>query len=137
MKATETMTLDRVRALLDGEVLTEPVALGSVNVSMACGADLMSDVLAFIKAEALLLTGLTNAQVVRTAGVADVRAIVFVRSKRPDETVIALANEVKMPMLRTSLPMFEACGRLYSAGLPGCTHETLGTGHNSELHQGV
>ena len=89
-------------------------------VSVAGGADLMSDVLAFIEPGALLLTGLTNAQTVRTAEVADVKAVVYVRRKSPDAEAVALAHETRLPLLRSPLTMYEACGRLYGAGLPGC-----------------
>ena len=87
---------------------------------MACGADLMSDVLAFTHAGTLLLTGLTNPQVVRTAEMAGIRAIIFVRGKRPPRETIALAEEKGIPLLATRYTLYEACGRLYNAGLPGC-----------------
>ena len=79
----------------------------------------MSDVLAFIKPNALLLTGLTNVQSVRTAEIAEVRAIVYVRGKLPDKDAIDLAKEKGIVMLWTNLPMYESCGRLYQHGLPG------------------
>jgi hypothetical protein len=79
----------------------------------------MSDVLAFIKPASILLTGLANAQVVRTAVVADIRAIVYVRNKQPDPKAVELAREGGIPLLTTPLLMFEACGRLYARGLKG------------------
>ncbi|MDH3683958.1 MAG: hypothetical protein OEV40_28890, partial [Acidimicrobiia bacterium] len=93
----------------------------SVVVEKACGADLMSDVLAHIEPGALLLSGLTNPQVVRTAEMAGVQAICFVRGKKPPQDTIALAASNGIPLLRTNLPMFESCGRLYGEGLPGCS----------------
>jgi len=87
---------------------------------MACGADLMSDVLAFTHAGTLLLTGLTNPQVVRTAEMAGINAIVFVRGKVPPAETIALAKEKDIPLMATRYTMYETCGRLYEAGLPGC-----------------
>jgi len=90
-----------------------------MEIDVGCGADLMSDVLAFIKPNALMLTGLANAQVVRTADIADVRAIVFVRGKKPDKDTIALAKEKGIPLLSTKLLMYESCGRLYAGGLRG------------------
>ena len=87
------------------------------------GSDLMSDVLAFIEPDAMLLTGLTDAQSVRTARIADVAAVVYVRGKPPSEDGVALAREGKLPLLLTPLTMYEACGRLYSAGLRGCRLE--------------
>ena len=88
---------------------------------MACGADLMSDVLAFTKSDSLLLTGLTNPQVIRTAEIAEIKAVCFVRGKRPQAETVALAQEKGIPLLCASLPMYESCGRLYGSGLPGCS----------------
>ncbi|MGI6566165.1 MAG: hypothetical protein ACOX3I_02355 [Limnochordia bacterium] len=90
-------------------------------VMSVCGADLMSDVLAFTKAKTLLLTGLTSIQVVRTAGVVDLAGIVFVRGKRPAAEVIELAKEEDLPLLVTDFPLYEACGKLYCLGLKGCS----------------
>lgn len=87
---------------------------------MACGADLMSDVLAFTHAGTLLLTGLTNPQVVRTAEMAGIKAIVFVRGKHPPRETLVLAEDKGIPLLATRYTLYEACGRLYSAGLPSC-----------------
>ena len=106
------------------EVLGATVVVGAEQpdreIRMACGSDLMSDVLSFIKPDALLLTGLTNAQVVRTAEVAEIVSICFVRGKQPQEETIELATEKAIPLLTTRFPMFESCGRLYEAGLRGC-----------------
>jgi len=82
------------------------------------GADLMSDVLASIQPEAVLLTGLCNPQVVRTAHMADVAAIVLVRGKYPPQETIDLAMQEKIPLISSPLGMYELCGRLYRAGLP-------------------
>lgn len=112
------MKLETVRDVLNCRVITGNDQLG-IEVEVGCGADLMSDVLAFIKPNALLLTGLTNVQSVRTADVAEVRAIVYVRGKLPDKEASALATEKGIVLLGTNLPMFEACGRLYAGGLPG------------------
>lgn len=81
------------------------------------GADLMSDVLASVQPEAVLVTGLCNPQVVRTAQLADVAAIVLVRGKRPPAETIRLANEENVPLISTPYGMFEVCGRLHDAGL--------------------
>lgn len=91
-----------------------------MDVSMACGADLMSDVLAFTHAGTLLLTGLTNPQVVRTAEMAGISAIVFVRGKTPPPETISLAEGMGIPLIATRYTLYEACGRLYQAGIPGC-----------------
>ncbi len=118
-----TMTLEQVRDILDCQVIAGEGKLGT-TVRAGCGSDLMSDVLAFIKSETLLLTGLCNAQAVRTADLTDIVAIVFVRGKRPDGACIRLAREKGIPLLCTSLLMFEACGRLYAMGLPGVSETT-------------
>lgn len=114
------MTLAQVRDVLEAELLVGENSL-DMEFKMACGADLMSDVLAFTKVDSLLLTGLTNSQVIRTAEIAEVRAICFVRGKRPQPDTLALAKDKNVPLLCTSLPMFESCGRLYDCGLAGCS----------------
>lgn len=114
------MNLEQIVTILDGDFLTRQNH-GQRDVQTGCGCDLMSDVLAFIKQDSLLLTGLTNAQVIRTAEMADIQAICFVRGKKPSQQVIALAEEKDIALLATSLPLFEACGRLYRGGLPGCS----------------
>lgn len=121
------MKLEDVKNILQAQVIVAPADL-QIEVKMACGCDLMSDVLAFTKEESLLLTGLTNLQVVRTAEVANIKALVFVRGKEPDRETIALAMEKKIPLLLTDLPMYEACGRLYLHGLPGCSEAEEGCG---------
>ncbi len=111
------MKLEEVRDILETEVLCGDDCLGK-EIEMAYGSDLMSDVLTFVKSGSLLLTGLTNAQVVRTAEMAEIGAICFVSNKRPQEETIILANEKKIPLLATKLFMYECCGRLYKKGLP-------------------
>lgn len=111
------MRLEEVVKLIYGQVVTDDVNL-SAEVEGGCGADLMSDVLASVQPQAVLLTGLCNPQVVRTAQMADVAAIVFVRGKMPSQDVVDLANEEKIPLITTPYGMFELCGRLYKAGLP-------------------
>jgi predicted transcriptional regulator len=90
----------------------------SREIKGGCGADLMSDVLAYIQPEAVLLTGLCNPQVVRTSQMADVAAIVLVRGKNPPQETIDLANAEGIPLITSPYGMFELCGRLYQAGLP-------------------
>jgi len=87
------------------------------EVSSACGSDMMSDVLAYVKHQAVLLTGLVNPQVIRTAEMMDMRCIVFVRNKVPSEEMLSLAKEANIVVLSTDKRMFEACGILYSGGL--------------------
>lgn len=114
------MLLKDIRAELEAEVLVGEDDL-DLEVTMACASDLLSDVLAFTKSESLLLTGLTNPQVMRTVEVAEIKAVCFVRGKRPSPETIELAKEKNIPVLCTSLPMYESCGRLYGRGLAGCS----------------
>ncbi len=89
------------------------------EIRSGCGSDLMSDVLAFSKEKVLLLTGLVNPQVVRTAEMMDIKAILFVRGKKPTTEMLELAEEMGIMILTTEDPMYIACGKLYSNGL-GC-----------------
>jgi predicted transcriptional regulator len=113
------MKLGQVLEVIEGKVLSKDVDL-DMEVKMGCGADLMSDVLAFTHEGTLLMSGLTNPQVVRTAEMADIKAIVFVRGKIPPAETIALAEEKDIPLLASKYTMFETCGRVFAAGLPGC-----------------
>lgn len=117
------MKLSKLIQLIHGTSLTDQ-DLADNEVAGAMGADLMSDVLASIQPEAALLTGLCNPQVVRTAQIADIRAIIFVRGKNPASETIKLANEERIPLITTSLGLFEACGILYNAGLKSLENET-------------
>ena len=112
------MRVSDIMEALDGEVCFGEDKLNEVCLT-ACGCDLMSDALAFSKARMCLLTGLTNTQVVRTAEMLDVVAIVFVRGKQPSAEILALAEETGIAILRTDHTLYEACGILYSCGLPG------------------
>lgn len=89
------------------------------EVHSACGSDMMSDVLAFVKDQAVLLTGLVNLQVVRTAEMMDMRCIVFVRGKKPTPDIISLAEDSGIAVLATEERMYQACGKLYANGLVG------------------
>lgn len=113
------MKLREVLEVIGGKVIT-PNADLDMEVSMGCGADLMSDVLALSHEGTILLTGLTNPQVVRTADMADIKAIVFVRGKLPPPETSALAEEKGIPLLASRYTLYETCGRLYRAGLPSC-----------------
>lgn len=115
------MNLRKIQQLVGAEVLWGEEILDRIAPHYACGSDLMSDVLAFTKEKTLLLTGLTNSQVVRTAEMIDLSGIIFVRGKRPSQEVIAMGRERSFPLLLTKLPLYEACGVLYSAGLEGCS----------------
>jgi predicted transcriptional regulator len=110
------MKVQEMVEIVSGTVLTPHVSLNR-EIKGGCGADLMSDVLASIKPDAVLLTGLCNIQVVRTAQMADVRAIVFVRGKMPQPETIELAAQENIPLITSPFGTFELCGRLYRAGL--------------------
>jgi hypothetical protein len=103
-------------SLSNGKVHTPNINLDR-DVKGGCGADLMSDVLATIQPDAVLLTGLCNPQVIRTAQMADVAAIVIVRGKNIPLETINLAIKENIPLISTPFGMFELCGRLYQAGL--------------------
>lgn len=110
------MKLKEVKEILSAQVLCGDGKL-ETEVFAACGCDLMSDVLAFVKDQALLLTGLMNSQVVRTAEMMDMKAIVFVRGKKPSDEILSLAAESGIVVLSTELPLYLSCGKLYSSGL--------------------
>ncbi len=114
------MNLKQISEILEAEVLVGEEEL-NLEIIMVCGADLLSDVLAFTKPGSLLLTGLTHPQVIYTAEIAEIKAVCFVRGKRPPEETIELAKKRNIPLLCTSLRMYESCGRLYSHDLPGCS----------------
>lgn len=105
------MTLKEAVTLIDGDLLTAENGL-NIEFSNVFASDLMSDVLAFIEAGSLLLTGLVNAHVVRTASLADVAAVIFVQGKRPAAEIVAEARRNNLPLASTALAMFEACQRL-------------------------
>jgi predicted transcriptional regulator len=111
------MKLNEIIELVDGTVLNPEVDL-NIKIRGGCGADLMSDVLASSQPKAVLLTGLTNPQVVRTAQIAEFRAIIFVRGKQPQIETLAIATQENMPLITSPFGMFELCGRLHRAGLP-------------------
>ena len=112
------MTVKDVMDVLGARVLTGEEYLDR-EVRSACGSDMMSDVLAFSKDHSILLTGLCNPQVIRTAEMLDIVCVIFVRGKKPDETILEMAKERNLVILETGHRMFSACGLLYEAGLHG------------------
>ena len=112
------MYLREVRDILSATVLSGEESL-ELEVHSACGSDFMSDVLAYVKDRALLLTGLVNPQVVRTADMMDMKCIVFVRGKVPDQSILALAQDRGIVVMTTQLRMYTACGLLFTRGLVG------------------
>ena len=113
------MRLDTVSEILEASLLTGQGQLAS-EVQFGCASDLMSDVLAFSLPDVLLLTGLTTVQVIYTAEMAALKAVCFVRGKKPPAAALALAEARGIVVLSSGLPMFECCGRLYAQGLRGC-----------------
>jgi len=112
------MKISEIKNILDAEILVGEDQLDK-KVVAAGGADLMADVLSAVAQEAVLLTGLTTEQVLRTAKVAGVVVVVFVRDKKPDRPVIELARTYNLPVLLTRYSLFVASGRLYMNGLRG------------------
>jgi len=108
--------LHDVKRILDAEVINGEDLLDT-EVTCGFGCDLISDSLSFSRPECLLLTGLTNVQIIRVADIIEARAIVFVRGKRPGSDIVLLAQEKKLPLLVTRRFLFECCGLLYLQGL--------------------
>jgi len=112
------MKLQEIKGILQCDLLTGDPDL-SLEVENVVASDGMSEILAFLCPGALMITGLTNIQSVRTADVADVLAIVYIRGKRPNEKTIEFAKEKGIPVLATELGMFDVCGILREHGLKG------------------
>lgn len=112
------MKISDIKTLLDADVICGEEYLDR-DVYSACGSDMMSDVLAYVKDQAVLLTGLVNSQVIRTAEMMDMICIVFVRSKKPTDDMIELARESGVVLMSSKKRMYEACGLLYAGGLRG------------------
>jgi hypothetical protein len=110
------MTISEAINVLEGQIYCGEDDV-SLEVVSACGSDLMSDVMAFVKDRVLLLTGLVNPQVIRTAELLDIHCIIFVRGKSPSMDMIDMAKESNIILGGTKFPMFIACGKLYEAGL--------------------
>ena len=112
------MKISTLKELLDAEILCGEEFLDK-DVHSACGSDMMSDVLAYVKDQAVLMTGLVNLQVIRPAEMMDMICIVFVRSKRPTPEMVEAAKESGIALLATKMRMYDACGTLYTNGLTG------------------
>ena len=119
------MILSEIKAVLNASVLSgeTDAELSKKEINTAFGSDLMSDVLAFVKDQSLLLTGLINSQVIRTAEMMDIAAVCFVRGKVPTEDVVELAKEKGITLLATSLTLYTASGKLYAAGIRGNSND--------------
>lgn len=110
------MNVRDVMRILDAQLVCGEENLDT-QVHEACGSDMMSDVLAFAEDHSVLVTGLCNPQVIRTAEMLDMACIIFVRGKKPDEQMCRMAGEKDMVILSTAFSMFKTCGLLYEAGL--------------------
>ncbi len=117
------MKLREIIDILGAELIFGEQLLDGLEVDRCYSADLMSDVLGRPHANGILLTGLTNPQAVRTADIADIKAVCFVRGKRPDAETIALAKQKDIPLFVTRFTMFDACGLLYANGLRGVSEQ--------------
>lgn len=111
------MKVSEIVKILEAELLSGTDM--DMEILAACGSDLMSDVMAYVKENVLLLTGLVSPQVIRTAEMMDIKAVVFVRGKNPGQAILDLAAEKDMVVMSTRNPMFIACGKLFNAGLTG------------------
>ena len=116
------MKFEQIRQILNAQVVCCEEHMATEASAAAYASDMMSDVLAYVKEQAVLLTGLVNPQVVRTAEMMDMKCIVFVRGKNPDLGMIELAEENGIPLLKTKREMFTSCGILYENGLRGGAH---------------
>ncbi|HTW91416.1 MAG TPA: DRTGG domain-containing protein [bacterium] len=112
------MTLHEIKDLLHCEVLNGGDGL-ELDVTQVVASDGMSEILAFAKSKELMITGLTNIQSIRTADIAGVSAVIYCRGKLPDEKVIEFARQRRIPVLATTMGMFDICGVLYNRGLKG------------------
>ena len=116
-KDSRIMNLKKIIKLADGSLLTPDIDI-DIEINGGYGADLMSDVLAFSQPDSVLITGLTNPQVVRTAQMAEFCAIIFVRGKQPQAETLLIAKQEGIPLITSPFGMFELSGRLHKAGLP-------------------
>ena len=118
------MTVKEIAAVLEAQWLCCEDE-GDRVIHSAFASDMMSDVLAYVQEDTLLLTGLVNSQSIRTAEMLDLPCVVFVRGKNPHKDAVERASELGICALSTQYSMFEACGRLYAAGLNAVEIEDL------------
>ena len=114
------MILSEIIKTLEATIITDSVNT-DMNIQSACSADRMSSVLYYHTANSLLITGLAQPQVIRTAEIAGIKAIVFVLDKKPDKNIIKLANKNKIPLISTPMCMYTASGKLFQKGLKSCS----------------
>lgn len=114
------MLLGKVKEILNAEVICGADKLDKLEVTAVAAADMMSEVLAYSREHSILLTGLTTPQVLRTAHIMDLDAVIFVRGKQPPQETINLGMEIGIPLLVTKDLLYVACGKLYLQGISGC-----------------
>lgn len=117
------MKIADVMKAVDGVLLTGDEGLEK-TVETACGSDLMSDALAFVKDKTVLITGLINPHVMRTAEMLDIVCVIFSRGKQPNEEMLEMARETGIVVISTRMTTYTACGELYLRGLPGTKEKT-------------
>ena len=120
------MTFDEIAKKVNAKTLCGGDKLATLEIERAYACDLMSDVLAFCSPGALLITGLTNIQIVRTAQMLDIPGVLFVRGKAPQQETIDLAREAGIPLVLTGMNMFHTCGELYASGIKPCVRGDVG-----------
>ena len=116
------MTLKEIAKILEADIMADSDDL-DVHINNACSADMMSAVLYYHTPDSLLITGLIQPHVIRTAEIAGIKSIVFVLDKKPSAEIIELAKQKKISILCTRFCMYTASGKLYEAGLPGCLNK--------------
>ena len=121
------MTIGEVKSILEAKLLVGEERMEEPVVT-ACGSDLMSDVLAFVKDRTVLITGLINPHVVRTSEMLDITCIVFSRGKLPSQEILEEAEESGITVMSTEMTTYTACGELYVHGLPGTKKRAGGEG---------
>lgn len=109
-------------SILEAEIILDEGWLRD-EITTVYGSDLMSDILSFSRPNSLLLTGLINPQTIRTAEMVEISVICFIHGKHPHQDTLDLARMNQMPLLCTGFSMFEACGKLYAAGLITCEED--------------
>ena len=117
------MTVRDIRDILGARVICGEEFLDK-EVHSACGSDMMSDVLAFVKEKCVLITGLTNVHVMRTAEMLDIHCVIFARGKIPSEEILEEAREIGIAVLATENTNYTTCGLLYQAGIKGSAART-------------
>jgi predicted transcriptional regulator len=120
LKPENIVTLKKIAEILDAEIIVDSVNM-ELEIESACSADMMSAVLYYNAPNSVLITGLTQPQVIRTAEIAGIKLIVFVFSKKPEQVIIDMAIQKNIPILTTPFCMYSASGKLFQAGLPGCS----------------